>query len=340
MNNIHEKFESGVEASLKKKDPEEIVVFLKEYYHCIKLFEEIKGTPVSPSQIERFVDLMAQSCVLASETKKYTLTDLEANRPNLDEEDIESFREDLDEIEKAFLYSMEISGQYMRIYKEDVTTIMKEKLFTLFVQNMSKSENTDHEVIDGLCFIIDCCEFLSYEFFQEIYQNVFEKFVSIYNEHKTKEDRDVVQSLCFGLGIIASRLPSEQYAPLAEVTYNILEEVISVPDPMSEENNYATENALSSLLKIVMFHKDGTLITDDHVKKYFGMLPIREDSDEANAINKVIIEQVEKNNQNILATTGADVESALKRIAELHHNEPDLKTLNEDSVGRLEALLL
>ncbi|CAI2376389.1 unnamed protein product [Moneuplotes crassus] len=338
MGAMHIKFETGIQSSLKKSDSEEIVVFLKEYYHCIKLFEE-KGAPVSPSQIENLVDLMAKSCHLASEEKKLTLVELEKNRENLDEEDVAGYREALDEIEKAFLYSMEVAGQYMRLFKADVTQIMKEKLFTLFVENMSKSENTEHEVIDGLCFLIDCCEFLSIEFFQEIYQDVVKKFVEIYEKHKNDEDRDVVQSLSFGLGVVASRLPNDQYAPLAEGIHNILEEVISVPDPMSEENNFATENALSSLLKIVMFQKDGTLITDDHAKKYLGMLPLKEDLDEALAINKIIIEQVEKQNQNILATTGAEVEAALNRIAELHHNEPELKTLNEEYAQRLSALL-
>ena len=337
MSEMHNKFEVCIQTSLKKKDTDEIVVFLKEYYHCIKLFT--KGAPVSPSQITNLVDLMAQSCHLAFEEKKLTIDDLETNRPNLDEEDIYQYRDGLDEIEKTFLYTMECAGQFMRIYKEDVTQIMKEKLFPLFVQNMSKSENTEHEVIDGLCFFIDCCEFLSFEFFQEIHADVIKKFFEIYHSHKNNEDRDVVQSLSFGLGVIATRLPSDQYAPYAQEIHSLLEEVINVEDPMSEQNNYATENAVSSLLKIVFFQKDGNLITDEHARKYLAMLPLKEDLDEALAINKFLIEQVEKKNQNILATTGAEVEQALNRIAEFHHNDPNLKTLDADLVTRLTALL-
>jgi hypothetical protein len=75
---------------------------------------------------------------------------MEANKDKMDEEDLEQYRDGLDEIEKSFMYTMEISGQFMRIYKEDVTSTMKTVLFPLFVANIDKTENTDHEIIDSL----------------------------------------------------------------------------------------------------------------------------------------------------------------------------------------------
>lgn len=338
---MHSKFEACITSFLAKMDTDEIVVFLKEYYHCIKLFKE-GDIPITPAQIENLVDSMSKACQLASEDKKLQVQELEKKRDVLDEEDVDGYKEVLDEIEKVFLYTMEIAGQYMRIFKEDVSQIMKVKLFPLFVENMNKSENTEHEVIDSMCFFIDCCEFLSYEFFQEIYEGVLNKFFEIYAAHKDNEDRDVVQSLSFGLGVIAQKLPSDQFAPFAKNVFGILEEVISVPDNMSEDNNYATENALSSLLKLVYFQKDGQIISDVQAIKYLRMLPLTQDLDEALAVNKFLIEQVENKNPNILGEgncNASELEKALNRIAEFHQNDPELKTLDEDLVIRLNNIL-
>lgn len=340
MSQMSTKFEECISSFVKKKDTDEIVTFLKEYYHCIKIFK--KPAPVTEAQINNMVNLMAEGCKLASEDKKLTLEELEKKRDVLDEEDIDQYMDTIDEVEKVFLYTMEISGQFMRIYKADVTSQMRDVLFTLFVENINKTENTEHEVIDSLCFFIDCCEFLSIEFFGQIYKDMITKFSNIYDEYKDKEDRDVVQSLSFGLGVIASRLPPSEYSPYAERTFTILEEVINVPDNMNDDNSYATENALSSLLKLVYYQKDGQLITDAHVKKYLNMLPLKEDLDEALAVNKLLIEKVEEKNANLLGENncnGSDLEQALNRIAKFHHEDPDLKTLDEEYAGRLSNLL-
>jgi len=340
MSQLTTNFISAIKSFIAKKDVNEVVVFLKEYYHCIKLFK--KPSPVTMSQIESMIDLMAESCVLASEEKRYVLEELEKKRHDLDDEDIEYYKEDLDEIEKAFLYTMENAGCYMRIYKEDVTELMNTKLFSLFIGNMNKSENTDHEMIDSLCFFIDCCEFLHIDFFRKIYEEMINKFTEIYHNYKNNEDRDIVQSLSFGLGVIASRCTNQEFGPYSEGIFGLLEEVISVEDNMSDDNSYATENALSSLFKIVYFQKDGQMVTDQHVKKYLSMLPLKEDLDEALAVNKMLIQQVEKKNQNLLgqnSCNGQDLEAALNRIAEMHHNDTDLKTLDDEYAQRLGSLL-
>ena len=180
------------------------------------------------------------------------------------------------------------------------------------------------------------------ELFSQIYEDVLTKFFEIYENHKNNEDRDVIQSASFGFGVIASRLPPEQYAPYAERIFGVLEEVINVPDNMSEDNSYATENAISSLLKLVYYQRDGTIVTDQHTKKYLGYLPLKEDLDEALAVNKSLIEQVEKKNPNLFGQdniNAPDIEQALNRIAKMHAEDPELKTLEDDLVTRLNAIL-
>lgn len=334
------KFEACISSLIKKKDTQELVGFLKEFYHCVKVFKQ--PSPLSPSQLTSFVALMKEACQLAWEDKKITLDEMVKKRDVLDEEDQEQYFNGLDEIEKVYLYVMEISGQFMRIYRDDVTDLMRNELFQLFVDNINKEENTEHEVIDSLCFFIDCCEFLSHDYLLSVYKEMFEKFSDIYEQYKDDEDRDIVQSLSFGLGVIAARITNEQFSFFADRIYSILEEVINVPDRMSEENSYATENALSSLLKLVYFQKDTAKISDAKVREYLELLPIRDDLDEALALNKLLIEQVENKSSNLFGKGNCNakaIEGALNRIAQHHHEDPDLGILDEEYSQRLENLL-
>lgn len=340
MGQLYPKFEACVAGLIKKKDTQELVGFLKEFYHCIKVFK--KPSPLSPSQLIAFIGLMKEACQLAWEDKQITLDEMVKKRDVLDEEDNEQYLNGLDEIEKVYLYVMEISGQLMRIYREDVTDLMRDQLFQLFVDNINKSENTQHEVIDSLCFFIDCCEFLSHDYLLSVYKEMFEKFSDIYEQYKDDEDRDIVQSLSFGLGVIAARITNEQFSYYADRVYSILEEVINVPERMSEENSYATENALSSLLKLVYFQKDTAKISDEKVREYLELLPARDDLDEALALNKLLIEQVENKNANLFGKGGCNakaIEQALNRIAEHHHEDPELGILDEEYSSRLSNLL-
>ena len=334
------KFEAWISSLIKKKDTQELVGFLKEFYHCMKVFK--KPSPLSPSQLTTFVALMKDACLLAWDDKKITIDEMVKKKDVLDEEDQEQYYNGLDEIEKVYLYVMEISGQFMRIYRDDVTDLMKTELFPLYVDNISKPENTDHEVIDSLCFFIDCCEFLSLDFLFTIYKDMLDKFSDIYEQYKDEEDRDIVQSLSFGLGVIASRVSNDQFSFYAKRVYSILEEVINVPERLSEENSYATENALSSLLKLVYYQKDTWKISDAKVREYLEILPLRDDLDEALALNKLLIEQVENKNPNLFGKGNCNakaIEGALNRIAEHHHENPDLEVLNEEYVQRLQSLL-
>ena len=155
MQSLTPAFEQCLAQYLERKDTDEVVTLLKEYYHCIREFK-YPNAPLSETQIETIIKLCAESCKLAAEDKILTCEEIEKERHNIDEEDLEVYKEKLDEIEKAFMYTMEIAGQLMRMHRDDVTDVVKTHLSELFAKNIDKAENTEHEIIDSLCFFIDC----------------------------------------------------------------------------------------------------------------------------------------------------------------------------------------
>jgi hypothetical protein len=127
-----------------------------------------------------------------------------------------------------------------------------------------------------------------------------------------------------------------------QTIFEKLEAVINIPDNMSEDNSYATENSISSVLKLIYHQKDGTLITDETVKKYLDMLPLKEDLEEAQALNKKLITKVNENNSNLFGDNNCNLErlkQALNRIAAFHIENLDQESLDADSFAQLNNIL-
>lgn len=148
--------------------------------------------------------------------------------------------------------------------------------------------------------------------------------------------------MCFGFGVIAQRLPADQFQAHAQRIYGILETVISVEDPLNEDNGFATDNSISSLFKLVYYQKEACGLTDESVQKYLSFIPLEQDLDESLEANKQLIEQVEAQNANLMGANNVNAEAvknALVRMNDLHTQDPDLKTLEDDYPARLAALL-
>jgi hypothetical protein len=60
-------FAKGIDCFVKKKDTIDIVAFLKEFYHCMKIFTDSSVMPID--DIADMTKLLAEACVLAAEDK-------------------------------------------------------------------------------------------------------------------------------------------------------------------------------------------------------------------------------------------------------------------------------
>ncbi len=115
---------------------------------------------------------------------------------------------------------MEISGNALKIYKQDLSKVacfylgeLYEKIWSNAMQN-SKNEQ---EIVQAMCFFQDVMEHGSQEHFNQIYP----MFIKNSLNFKTKNS-DIIQNIVNGFSLIAERLDSSTYLSLHETFFNVI----------------------------------------------------------------------------------------------------------------------
>ena len=81
---------------------------------------------------------------------------------DLDEEDEETFKETLAKISAASTYVMEISGQLVLNFKQNVASIVKSNFLNFFALNLNNYKTiSESELLDATCFF---CDFIEYSY--------------------------------------------------------------------------------------------------------------------------------------------------------------------------------
>jgi len=123
------------------------------------------------------------------------------------------------------------------------------------------------------------------------------KFLEIFN---TTESMDVKQTLAYGLGVFAMNIPVASYTAQLPEVVKALNSMIQGSEAFSEDNVVATESALGALGKIVYFQRDNNIINDNVVNTFLNYLPLKNEEEEAQKSHMLLMEQVIKNNANIM----------------------------------------
>jgi hypothetical protein len=133
----------------------------------------------------------------------------------IDEEDLEYYYEDLEEVDKGIRHIMEINGVLMHIQGHELSGIVGQTLLPVYAQVLLNiSDKKDYELINSVCFVCDCLEHGTIELFNQVQGQAAGKFLEIIR-HTSKAEEvnyDLLQSCIFALGIVAQRLPNGQFA--------------------------------------------------------------------------------------------------------------------------------
>ena len=107
--------------------------------------------------------------------------------------------------------------------------------------------------------------------------------------------------------MVARRLPRSQPFPSLKPAFTLLQSLIDEPDSRSNlDKAESTDNLIGAFGKFILYHLDNNLITLTHLREFLAMLPLYSDSDEAQAIHKLLFEEVIKGNE-VLAMAGNEV---------------------------------
>eukprot|EP00826_Nyctotherus_ovalis_P014100 TRINITY_DN13895_c0_g1_i3.p2 TRINITY_DN13895_c0_g1~~TRINITY_DN13895_c0_g1_i3.p2 ORF type:complete len:163 (+),score=55.72 TRINITY_DN13895_c0_g1_i3:73-561(+) len=149
-----------------------------------------------------------------------------------------------------------------------------------------------------------------------------------------RDSRSIVQSAGYGLGLIAQHAPAQFKEILAPAVQALLK-VVHEPDSRSDEKAECTECAVGALGKIALFFYEYELVGAPLMQQYLGFLPLKAESEEAQNVHKLLIEQVLTKNAGLMGNV-EHVKAALERVYALATAEPELEILKAEDAPLLQ----
>ena len=101
------------------------------------------------------------------------------------------------------------------------------------------------------------------------------------------------------MGVFAQFCPVQLFSSMLPKVFNALNSMISDKDAFTDNNVVATESALGALGRVIYFHRENKLITDNVVNTFLTKLPLTNEVEEAQKSHNLFLEQILKNNQNV-----------------------------------------
>jgi hypothetical protein len=219
----------------------------------------------------------------------------------VDEEDLEYFYEDLENVDKGLHHIMEINGALMKNSGEKLSAFVGQNLLPHYaVTLLNIADKKDYELVNSVCFICDCLEFGSQALFNQVCGQAGPKFLELIEfgaKHKEGTKYDLLQSCVFGLGLIAQRQPDGQFAQMKQ-TVEVLSRMCdkSAANAIEEDDEkesmlYMVDNSISTMVKLVVFQPtNGGLVNDQVVSNLWSLLPLTTDVEEARALHLLVLE--------------------------------------------------
>jgi hypothetical protein len=103
-------------------------------------------------------------------------------------------------------------------------------------------------------------------------QEVFDNF---------EDDGDVRQSCMYLYSIYAEFVEPAAMMPVMPKMLKQIETIITAPDMHDNEIIVLTEQAVSALGQMIVFHRENNLINDNIVVKFVSLLPLKAEENEA-----------------------------------------------------------
>lgn len=281
-------FKERLTEQMEKKNHEDLTNLLNTLLHTTEGLENPGFLPFN--EVEWLFGFLAQCAWYNELEKDMKKMKFEEGQATQDEEDAKDFDQIIDELQKLGSNIMEIAGKFMKLYKAELTPVVRGTLIKPFAKLLDKSNCIEAETIDACCFFIDVLENLDDNIFLEYYLPLTKKFCEIWDQYRDNPDRSVLQSTGFGFGVIAQRAPHSTFGTYGpEITRRLIELLVDPTSP-EDDNVYSFENCISSLGKLVYFHYDEFTITKNTVEMFLRYLPLQVDSTEARPVNKLFFQ--------------------------------------------------
>ncbi|KAG5452806.1 Importin-5 [Clonorchis sinensis] len=166
----------------------------------------------------------------------------------------------------------------------------------------------------GICLWDDVIEFGGTQSWQ-----YHQFFLPTFVQAVQHQQPDVRQAAIYGIGVAAINGGPEYNTILPDFVAPLIQ-IIEAPDSKSEDNNLCTENAISTLTKIMKYRPDclppSVGGVDTLLPRWLDWLPVWDDAVETEHVYGYLCDLIEANNSIILGPDNANLPRIVKAIAE------------------------
>jgi len=223
-------------------------------------------------------------------------------------------------------------GTLLKTHSNQTLKIISDtKFIESFMMDIIKEERSKSERQLAVCIFDDVVEYSKEHSYPLI--DIFVPYLILYS----KDPHAALRQACtYGFGVV-SEYGGPSIQPYLEKILNILLEIINDPDSRSKKNVFPTENAVSSIGKIIEFQPQffGNKLPEA-IKQWLNFLPIESDILEAKSVNERICRLIQSNNQYVIGENFSN----LPRILYLFAHSISTKFAKPETTEIMTSLLV
>jgi hypothetical protein len=287
----------------------------------IETCDEVQNANIfNETFIKDLFNNLKNSFTIAEEHKSKIKEQVKAEE-GFDENDEDIIENDFDTLNEIIRRVMELSGILFKLYKAPLTEIIKSTLFDLFIKAWDKAiqvTRRDQEYLNCLCFFDDYITYSS----QEDFNNFYKTFIQYATAYETTNE-DIIQSIVWGFGSIAQRVPKDKWAEVETTVLGTINTILK--RNVTEDNGCTFDNAVGALGKAIYYQTEANEKGYVLASQFLSLLPVKNDLEESENIVKLLLQELLNNNP-ILNEPNVmkEVKEAIKRINEYRTKEEEI----------------
>ena len=238
------------------------------------------------------------------------------------EEEVEGINDQIDEIENVLTSFSEFFGVLFDTHKQYTLEIV-EKIIKEYLPKYFKDNSSSFEKTIGLILVDDMAEFLQ----QDIISNIWDDICAILIKYSNNKDDEVRNTACYGLGVFSQYTKNNFSKYYKDILTNIIN-AINIPIDKKltknekETKQYAKDNAVSALGKILKYHENELgQDFDNFLNIWINSLPIKQDEDEGRICNEFLLELLMKQQNRVLGNENKNLQQIIIILAKAYNSE-------------------
>jgi len=292
----------------EEKDSEVLVVAVESIHECLAVMGD---NSLNPDEVESLLELV-KLLIIGTRTRR---DELLKNNPDGDVDDSLIIREEIQKEDEINSEIAEVVGTLVKYHRDSF--LSKFGTIAPLVYEMVKKESHSAERQLAICIFDDIVEYTL-----EKSHFLFNDFVPLMFQYALDPHPGVRQAACYGLGVCAQN-GGVSFKPLIPKTLEVLLLVINAPKSRdSEKSASPTENAISSIGKIIQ-HRPDTLGDQlpSLVSAWVSWLPLEVDIIEAKIVHNQLCHFIKTMNTHVFGANGVNLPKILNIFGRIVNTE-------------------